>query len=204
MIVYWRGFRRGDWCHSIAVRDFIVRNVSPYEGDETFLVGPSKRTKAVWEKLQPYFQEEQKKGVLAVDAKTPSTLLAHQAGYIDRENEVIVGLQTDQPFKRAIFPFGGLRMVEAGLKAAGFEADPRSAKRSRNTARPTMTGCSTLIRLNHAVPEVRHHHRPSRCLWPRPHHRRLPARRALRRGPAARSEKRRARASSTTCGPART
>ena len=122
---YWRGFRRGDWCHSIAVRDFIVRNVSPYAGDETFLVGPSKRTKAVWEKLQPYFQEEQKKGVLAVDAKTPSTLLAHQAGYIDRDNEVIVGLQTDQPFKRAIFPFGGLRMVEAGLKAAGFEADPQ-------------------------------------------------------------------------------
>ena len=100
---YWRGFRQGDWCHSIAVRDFIVRNVSPYAGDETFLVGPSKRTKAVWEKLQPYFQEEQKRGVLAVDAKMPSTLLAHKAGYIDRDNEVIVGLQTDQPFKRAIF-----------------------------------------------------------------------------------------------------
>jgi formate C-acetyltransferase len=122
---HWRIFRRGDWCHAIAVRDFIVRNVSPYEGDETFLVGPSKRTKAVWEKLQPYFQEEQKKGVLAVDAKTSSTLPGHQAGYIDRENEVIVGLQTDQPFKRAIFPFGGLRMVEAGLTAAGFEADPQ-------------------------------------------------------------------------------
>ncbi len=122
---HWRGFRQGDWCHSIAVRDFIVRNVSSYEGDESFLVGPSKRTRAAWEKLQPYFQEEQKKGVLAVDAKMPSTLLAHQAGYIDHENEVIVGLQTDQPFKRAIFPFGGLRMVEAGLKAAGFEAEPQ-------------------------------------------------------------------------------
>ena len=122
---YWRGFRQGDWCHSIAVRDFIVRNVSPYVGDETFLVSSSRRTQAVWEKLQPYLQEEQKKGVLAVDAKTPSILLAHQAGYIDRDNEVIVGLQTDQPFKRAIFPFGGLRMVEAGLKAAGFEADPQ-------------------------------------------------------------------------------
>ena len=85
----------------------------------------SKRTKAVWAKLQPYFKDEQKKGVLAVDAKTPSTLLAHKAGYIDRENEVIVGLQTDQPFKRAIFPYGGLRMVENGLKAAGFEADPQ-------------------------------------------------------------------------------
>ena len=67
------------------MRDFIVRNVSSYEGDETFLVGPSKRTRAVWEKLEPYFQEEQKKGVLAVDAKTPSTLLAHQAGYLDQK-----------------------------------------------------------------------------------------------------------------------
>ena len=110
---------------SINVRDFIVRNVTPYSGDEKFLTGPSKRTKAVWDKLQPYFQEERKKGVLAVDAKTPSTLLAHKPGYIDRDNEVIVGLQTDQPFKRAIFPYGGLRMVEAGLKAAGFDADPQ-------------------------------------------------------------------------------
>src|SRR5215470_14579976 len=119
----WRGFKRGSWCNSIDVRDFINRNVTPYSGDEKFLAGPSNRTKAVWAKLQPYFKDEQKKGVLAVDAKTPSTMLAHKAGYIDKENEVIVGLQTDQPFKRAIFPFGGLRMVEAGLKAAGFEAD---------------------------------------------------------------------------------
>ena len=121
----WRGFRRGDWCTSIDVRDFIVRNVTPYAGDEKFLAGASKRTKAVWAKLQPYFQEERKKGVLAVDAKNPSTMLAHKAGYIDQDNEVIVGLQTDEPFKRAIFPFGGLRMVEAGLKAAGFAADPQ-------------------------------------------------------------------------------
>jgi len=121
----WRGFRRGDWCTSIDVRDFIVRNVTPYAGDEKFLAGASKRTKAVWAKLQPYFQEERKKGVLAVDAKNPSTMLAHKAGYIDQDNEVIVGLQTDEPFKRAIFPFGGLRMVEAGLKAAGFPADPQ-------------------------------------------------------------------------------
>ena len=119
----WRGFQPGSWTSSIDVRDFIARNATPYLGDEKFLSGPSKRTKAVWEKLQPYFRDERKKGVLAVDAHTPSTLLAHKAGYIDKENEVIVGLQTDQPFKRAIFPFGGLRMVEAGLKAAGFEAD---------------------------------------------------------------------------------
>jgi formate C-acetyltransferase len=99
--------------------------VTPYTGDEKFLAPASAKTKAVWAKLQPYFQEERKKGVLAVDAKTPSTLLAHKPGYIDRDNEVVVGLQTDQPFKRAIFPYGGLRMVEAGLKAAGFEADPQ-------------------------------------------------------------------------------
>ena len=77
----WRGFKRGSWCAAIDVRDFIACNVSPYAGDESFLVAPSKRTQAVWEKLQPYFQEERKKGVLAVDAKTPSTLTAHKAGY---------------------------------------------------------------------------------------------------------------------------
>src|SRR5690242_16186466 len=120
----WRGFQPGIWLTSIDVRDFIARNATPYFGDEKFLTGASKRTNAVWDKLQPYFKEERKKGVLAVDARTPSTLLAHKAGYIDKSNEVIVGLQTDQPFKRAIFPSGGLRMVEAGLKAAGFEADP--------------------------------------------------------------------------------
>ena len=121
----WRSFKPGAWQSTIDVRDFIVGNFTPHLGDEKFLAEPSKRTKAVWAKLQPYFKEEQKKGVLAVDAKTPSTLLAHKAGYIDRDNEIIVGLQTDQPFKRAIFPPGGLSMVETGLKAAGFEADPQ-------------------------------------------------------------------------------
>ena len=120
-----KSFAPGDWRSSIDVRDFISRNVKPYSGDEKFLSGPSERTKAVWAKLQPYFQEERKKGVIAVDVHTPSSLLAHKAGYIDKDNEIIVGLQTDQPFKRAIFPYGGLRMVEAGLKAGGFEADPQ-------------------------------------------------------------------------------
>src|SRR5688572_18671614 len=120
----WRGFKPGDWSAGIDVRDFIVRNVTPYEGDEAFLAPKSARTEAVWSKLQPYFKSEQKKGVLAVDTTTPSTMLAHKPGYIDRDNEIIVGLQTDEPFKRAIFPYGGLRMVEAGIKAAGFEPDP--------------------------------------------------------------------------------
>jgi formate C-acetyltransferase len=120
----WRNFAPGEWCTTIDVRDFIVRNATPHSGDEKFLAGSTARTKAVWAKLQPYFQEERKKGVLAADAKTPSTMLAHGPGYIDQKNEVVVGLQTDEPFKRAIFPWGGLRMVEAGLKAAGIEADP--------------------------------------------------------------------------------
>jgi formate C-acetyltransferase len=119
----WKGFTPGRWQKAIDVRDFVVRNVTPYEGDEKFLAAPTARTKAVRAKLQPYFVEERKKGVLDVDAAHPSSLLAHEAGYIDRDNEVIVGLQTDKPFKRAIFPFGGLRMVESGLKAAGFQPD---------------------------------------------------------------------------------
>jgi formate C-acetyltransferase len=120
----WRSFNSGRWQRAIDVREFIVRNVTAYEGDDKFLAAPSDRTKAVWAKLQPYFEAERKKGVLDVDAAHPSTMLAHAPGWIDRDNEVIVGLQTDAPFKRAIFPFGGLRMVETGLKAAGFAPDP--------------------------------------------------------------------------------
>ena len=120
----WRDFSAGRWESTIDVRDFIQRNVTPYQGDESFLAGPSVRTLAVWEKLRPYFEEERRRGVLDVDAATPSTVIAHAPGWIDQENEVIVGLQTDRPFRRAIFPAGGLRMVESGLKAAGFEADP--------------------------------------------------------------------------------
>ncbi|HEX6735097.1 MAG TPA: formate C-acetyltransferase [Azonexus sp.] len=120
----WRKFAGNSWKADIDVRDFIVQNVTPYAGGPEFLAAPSERTQAVWSKLQPCFREEIKKGVLDVDASVPSSLTAHGPGYIDRDNEVIVGLQTDQPFKRAIMPLGGYRMVEAGLKAIGREADP--------------------------------------------------------------------------------
>src|SRR3954462_327575 len=121
----WRNFSGATWKNDINVRDFIVANVTPYTGDESFLVGPTARTSAVWEKLQPYFREEAKKGVLDVDPKTPSSLTSHGPGYLDQENEVIVGLQTDKPFRRAIMPTGGNKMVEDGLKASGFEPDPK-------------------------------------------------------------------------------
>lgn len=120
----WRRFSPGKWQGEIDVRGFIVANVTPYDGGPEFLVPPTTRTLAVWAALQPYFREEIKKGVLDVDASVPSTLTAHAPGYIDRDNEVIVGLQTDRPFKRAIMPAGGYRMVESGLKAIGREAAP--------------------------------------------------------------------------------
>lgn len=120
----WRLFSGRSWQSEINVRDFIVANVSPYAGGPDFLAQATARTLSVWEKLQPYFREEIQKGVLDVDAATPSTLTAHGPGFIDRDNEVIVGLQTDKPFRRAIMPTGGFRMVEAGLKAFGREVDP--------------------------------------------------------------------------------
>ena len=120
----WRTFSGYLWKREIDVRDFISSNVKPYSGGADFLAKPTARTLAVWERLQPYFREELKKGVLDVDPTTPSSLTSHGPGYIDRDNEVIVGLQTDKPFRRAIMPVGGYRMVESGLKATGHHLDP--------------------------------------------------------------------------------
>ncbi|SOD96310.1 formate C-acetyltransferase [Caenispirillum bisanense] len=120
----WRGFADGAWKTEIDVRGFIQANYTPYEGDAGFLAGPTARTKALWARLGDLLAEERKRGVLDVSADRASSILAHDPGYIDRDAEIIVGLQTDAPLKRAIMPNGGLRMVEAGLKAYGFEIDP--------------------------------------------------------------------------------
>ncbi|AXG59023.1 formate acetyltransferase [Streptomyces lincolnensis] len=106
------------------MRDFIQSNYTPYEGDSTFLAGPTERTLAVWGKVAGQFPEERRRGVLDVDPGTPSTITSHRPGYIDRDRELIVGLQTDAPLRRAIMPNGGLRTVENSLKAYGYEADP--------------------------------------------------------------------------------
>jgi len=121
----WHGFSNGRWRHSVDVRDFIVSNTKSYHGGSGFLSGISQRTQAVWDKVLPLLARELKEGVLDVDVATPSSILAHAPGHIDRDNEVIVGLQTDKPFRRAIMPAGGLSMVEVGAKAAGFEPDAR-------------------------------------------------------------------------------
>ncbi|CAD6517228.1 Formate acetyltransferase [Paraburkholderia hiiakae] len=120
----WADFVEGPWQSSVDVRGFIQSNYTPYQGDGSFLAGPTARTTALWEKLAVLLKAEREKGVLDVSADRASSITAHGPGYIDADNEVIVGLQTDAPLKRAIMPNGGLRMVEAGLEAYGFEIDP--------------------------------------------------------------------------------
>jgi len=119
----WQGFKTGLWQKQVNVRDFIQQNYEPYEGDGSFLEGATARTKNLWNRLNKLFVEERKKGVLDISL-IPSSITAHAPGYIDRNNEVIVGLQTEAPLKRAIMPNGGFRMVVNALKTYGYEADP--------------------------------------------------------------------------------
>lgn len=112
------------WKREINVRDFIQHNYTPYDGDESFLAGPTEKTLKVWNKLSEMFKVEREKGVYDAETKLPQSLDTYGAGYIDKENEVIVGLQTDAPLKRGIFPRGGIRMVENALEAYGYKLDP--------------------------------------------------------------------------------
>ena len=124
----WSGFSGQNWRTGIDVRGFVRDNYTPYEGTAEFLSGATERTSALWAKLTGMFVEERRRGILDVDPSTPSSITAHAPGFVDREQELIVGLQTDAPLKRAIMPAGGLRMVEAGLAAYGYEVDPRVAE----------------------------------------------------------------------------
>ena len=120
----WEGFdKSGEWTKEIDVRGFIQRNYTPYEGDESFLEGTTDRTQKLWNEVLKLYEEERKKGVLDVDTKTPSSINAYEAGYIDKDLEQIVGLQTDAPLKRAIMPNGGIRIVEKSCEAYGYEVD---------------------------------------------------------------------------------
>ena len=120
----WSGFdKSGEWTKEIDVRGFIQRNYTPYEGDESFLEGTTERTEKLWNEVLKLYEEERKKGVLDVDTKTPSAINAYDAGYIDKDLEQIVGLQTDAPLKRAIMPNGGIKIVEKSCVAYGYEVD---------------------------------------------------------------------------------
>jgi len=122
-VAAWNRFISGLWHKEIDVRDFIQQNYAPYYGDESFLAPATARTKALWKKLGSLFAEERKKGVLDISL-IPSSITAHKPGYIDRDHEVIVGLQTEAPLKRAIMPNGGFRMIVSALKTYGYEPDP--------------------------------------------------------------------------------
>lgn len=122
----WRGFTDGPWRDAIDVRDFIQRHYTPYTGDESFLRAPTARTRAVLCEAQRLLQAEADAGgVLDIDTSTISSLLTYPAGYLDRDRELIVGLQTDAPLKRGVNPFGGMRMARAACQAYGFELDKR-------------------------------------------------------------------------------
>ena len=122
----WKDFESGDWQSDINVRDFIQKNYTPYEGDSTFLADATEKTKKLWnEVLELYKKEKEAPGnVLDIDTKTISTISSHEAGYIDKDLEEIVGLQTDAPLKRAIMPFGGIKIVEKSCEAYGRKIDP--------------------------------------------------------------------------------
>ena len=124
----WKGFEKGEWKRQINVRDFIQKNYTPYVGDSSFLAGTTEKTKKLWNEVLELYKKEHdaKGGVLDIDTKTVSTVSAHDAGYIDKDLEEIVGLQTDAPLKRAIMPFGGIRIVEKSCEAYDREVDPET------------------------------------------------------------------------------
>ena len=123
----WEGFEKGDWQNEINVRDFIQRNYTPYEGDATFLAGPTEKTKKLWDEVLELYKKEKasKGGVLDIDTKTISSVNAYEPGYIDKDLEEIVGLQTDAPLKRAIMPYGGIRIVEKACSAYDRKVDDK-------------------------------------------------------------------------------
>jgi formate C-acetyltransferase len=120
----WEKFNKGLWENNINVREFIQDNYTPYYGDHTFLKDPTKKTKDLWKQCETLIAEEIKKGILGVDLDNISAINAFNAGYIDKENETIVGLQTDKPLKRIINPFGGIRMVKQALEAYDYKLKP--------------------------------------------------------------------------------
>ena len=121
----WAGFVGGNWEHEIDVRDFIQKNYTPYDGDESFLAGPTENTSKLWDEVMDLFQQEREhNGVLDMDTDLVSTIISHPAGYIDQPLEKIVGLQTEKPLKRALMVNGGIRMAVAACKQNGYEVDP--------------------------------------------------------------------------------
>ena len=126
---YWSGFTQGNWSQTVDVRDFIQKNYKPYDGDESFLEGPTPATDQLWKQVMDLNEKEyQAGGVLDLDTKTPSTITSHGPGYLNEDLEEVVGFQTDKPFKRSFQPFGGIRMAEQAAESYGYEIDPEMSR----------------------------------------------------------------------------
>jgi len=119
----WYDFNTGSWTSNIDVRNFIQTNYTPYEGDDSFLAGPTGRTTELWNEVLKLMKIESEKAILDAETKKPSTITTFGPGYIDKDKEVIVGFQTDKPLKRGIMPNGGVRVVKNALEAYGYELD---------------------------------------------------------------------------------
>ena len=122
---YWADFKKGTWTKDVNVRSFIKNNYTPYEGDESFLEAPTQDTLDLWNQvLELSKQEREAGGVLDMDTEVISTITSHAPGYLDKDKEKIVGFQTDKPFKRALMPYGGIRMAEKACADNGYTIDP--------------------------------------------------------------------------------
>lgn len=140
----WQGFSAGEWQNGVNVRDFIQKNYTPYEGDESFLAGATQATTTLWDKVMDGIKlENSTKAPVDFDTDVAATITSHDAGYINKSLETIVGLQTDAPLKRALIPFGGIKMVEGSCKVYGRELDPALKKSSPITAKRITRVCST-------------------------------------------------------------
>jgi len=148
MSTQWRGFKGNKWKNEVNVRDFIQHNYTSYDGDESFLAGPTQATETLWGKLQELQKEERAKGgVLDMETEVVSSLTAYGPAYIDEKTkdlEKVVGLQTDKPLKRAFMPYGGIKMAAQACTTYGYEPSEKLTESSLNIARLTMTVCSTV------------------------------------------------------------
>ena len=151
----WRGFREGSWVNEIDLRSFIRHNFTMYDGDETFLEGPTQNTLDLWDQVMDLTRQEREAGgVLDMDTKVISGITSHGPGYLDKEKETIVGFQTDKPFKRAMMPYGGVRMAERPAPTTATPWILRSAMSSPTIARPTtpVSSMPTPLRCAPAAP----------------------------------------------------
>ena len=150
----WNGFESGKWTDSVNVRDFIQKNYTLYEGDGSFLQGPTKSTTKLWDQVMDLARQEREAGgVLDMDTKVVSTITSHGAGYLDKDLETIVGFQTDKPFKRSMQPFGGIRMAQNACEAYGYKVDDEVVNIFTKYRKTQNQGVFDVY-----TPEMRHEH----------------------------------------------